>query len=156
MRVIRSLIPLCLLAMSGVPAVAQDRAVPYWASIRSDEINMRVGPSETYPIEWVYHRPGLPLKVIRIKEGWRLVEDPDGASGWMVARFLSPDRTAMVRGKEVADLRDGPDEAANLLWRVQPGVVGKLVSCADGWCRLDIGGRLGWIRQARLWGAGDP
>jgi SH3-like domain-containing protein len=156
MRLIRFILPLCLLTMLGVPASAQDREVPYWASIRADEINMRVGPSETYPIAWVYHRPGLPLKVLRIKEGWRLVEDPDGASGWMVARFLSPDRTAIVVGSGVADMRDEPGDGAKLLWRVEPGVVGKLSSCNDGWCRFDAAGRVGWIRQARLWGAGEP
>lgn len=156
MRAILSILPLYVLALMGAPAAAQDREVPYWASIRAAEVNMRVGPSETYPIEWVYHRPGLPLKVLRIKEGWRLVEDPDGASGWMVARFLSPERTAMVIGKETAEMRDGPEDGAKLLWRVEPGVVGKLISCDESWCRFDTSGHAGWIRQARLWGAGEP
>src|SRR3569623_1682469 len=79
---------LSLLIALSVPAGAQDRETPYWASLRSDEVNMRVGPSEDYQISWVYRRAGLPVKVVRIKEGWRLVRDSEGAEGWVVGRLL--------------------------------------------------------------------
>jgi SH3-like domain-containing protein len=92
------------LASIGAPAMAADD-VPYWASIRASEVNMRVGPGEDYRIKWTYRRQSLPMKVVRIKEGWRLVEDPDGAQGWMLARFLSRERAAYVRGKGLADMR---------------------------------------------------
>ena len=84
------------LAFCAVPAVADDAKTPYWASVRAGEVNMRVGPGEDYRILWVYHRPHLPFKVLRIKEGWRFVEDPDGAKGWVLARFLTRERTAFV------------------------------------------------------------
>ena len=45
-------------------AGAADRAVPYWAALRVDEVNMRVGPGEDYRISWVYRRMQLPLRVI--------------------------------------------------------------------------------------------
>ena len=137
-------------------ASAEDRAVPYWASLRSDEVNMRVGPSENYPIDWVYHRVGLPVKVVRLYQGWRRVRDQDGAEGWVVARLLNPQRTAVVVGKGLAPMRAGANSAATLRWRVEPGVVGTLGECTDGWCELNIGGRAGWVEQQRLWGAGDP
>jgi len=144
------------LAILPVPASAQDRETPYWASLRSKEVNMRVGPSEDYQISWVYRRQQLPVKVIRVKEGWRLVRDPDGAEGWVVARLLSPARTALVIGHGLASIRNGPEDGATLLWNAEPGVVGNLGDCDDGWCKFDTGGRKGYIRQDRLWGAGDP
>jgi SH3-like domain-containing protein len=49
---------------------------------------MRVGPGEDYGVRFVYHRRHLPVRVLRIKENWRLVEDPDGVRGWMVINFL--------------------------------------------------------------------
>lgn len=145
-----------ILASFAVPAVAQDREVPYWASMRSEEVNMRVGPSEEYRIEWVYRRVHLPVKVMRVKEGWRLIRDPDGAQGWVVARLLSPERTALVVGKGLAPMRGGPSESDALLWNLEPGVVGKLDDCDSGWCEFEVGGRKGWVRQQRLWGAGEP
>ena len=137
-------------------ASAADRDVPYWASLRVDEVNMRAGPGEDYRISWVYHRKHLPLKVLRLKEGWRLVQDPDGATGWVLAQFLSRDRGAIVAGTGTADMRDNPQASARLMWRLEPGVTGKLGTCSGGWCQLDLGGRGGFVEQDRLWGAGEP
>ncbi len=130
--------------------------MPYWASINSEKVNMRVGPSQTYRIDWVYQRPDLPLKVLRIKDGWRLVEDPDGAQGWMVARLLRRARTAIVTGDDLAEIRAEPSARAILRWKAEPGVIGKLGRCENAWCHLDIAGREGWIRKQRIWGAGAP
>lgn len=141
---------------SAAPAAGQEREVPYWATIDTTELNMRVGPSVNYKIEWVYRREGLPVKVIRVIDGWRLIRDPDGDQGWVVARLLSADRGAIVVGKGVAALRAAPAENARLKWNAEPGVVGRLGECEAGWCNFDVDGRAGWIRADRLWGAGDP
>jgi SH3-like domain-containing protein len=139
-----------------VPASAQEREVPYWASLRSDEVNMRVGPSENYPIDWVYKRRNLPVKVVRLMQGWRLVRDPDGTQGWVVARLLSPERSAIVVGEGLAGMHAEPSASSDLRWKVEPGVVGMLGECEEGWCLLDVEGRKGWVEQDRLWGAGEP
>lgn len=154
MRLIIALVSLCLAIPTA--ANAQEREVPYWATLRAEEVNMRVGPSPNYPVEWVYRRSGLPMKVIRLHEGWRLVQDPEGSQGWIVARLLNPERGAIVTGEGLAEIRDEPDGSSSLLWRAEPGVVGKLGDCREGWCRIDIGGRRGWVRENRLWGAGEP
>lgn len=139
------------------PLNAQDAETPYWASIRKDEpINMRVGPGEDYKIVWVYKRQHLPMKVLRLKEGWRLVEDPSGARGWVLARFLTRDRGAIIKGKDAAPMREAGDANAKLLWRLSPGVIGLLGDCKAGWCELTVGPRKGFVEQARLWGAGEP
>ena len=151
----RGLVLLALLLCS-TSAAAQDREVPYWAALRAGEVNMRVGPSEDFPIEWVYRRQGLPVKVLRVMQGWRLVEDPDGARGWIIARLLTPDRGALVVGKGLAVLRETADSGARVLWRAEPGVVGALGDCDAGWCELAVGARKGWVRAERLWGDGEP
>lgn len=151
----RLLLFLTLLGIAG-GARAQDREVPYWATIRASELNMRVGPSADYKVAWVYNRPGLPVKVVRVMEGWRLIQDPDGAQGWVVARLLSPDRGVMVVGNGLAELRSDPAVNARLKWRVEPGVIGQLRDCRRGWCEIEVDRRAGWIRQDRLWGAGEP
>lgn len=154
MRVAAFLIPLALVLGPGTHA--QEREVPYWATIRASELNMRVGPSADYKIDWVYHRPGLPVKVIRVMEGWRLIEDPAGDEGWVVARLLSPDRGAIVIGQGLTEMRADSSGTAAVKWRVEPGVVGALGECDDGWCEFSVGKRKGWVAQSRLWGAGQP
>ncbi|PKP95631.1 MAG: hypothetical protein CVT75_00950 [Alphaproteobacteria bacterium HGW-Alphaproteobacteria-14] len=143
------------LTVCAAPLRAQDRALPYWASLRYDEVRMRVGPSEEYPIEWVYKRKGLPVKVVRVREGWRLVEDPDGARGWIARSQLDPARGVMVVGAGLADVRTEPSATSALNWRAQPGVVAGLLRCRESWCEVDIAGRKGWALRERLWGAED-
>jgi SH3-like domain-containing protein len=143
------------LALS-TPAYAEEVEVPYWASIRVSVVNMRVGPGEDYRINWVYRRPQLPVKVLRTMEGWRLVQDPDGAKGWMLGRFLSRDRGGYIRGEGLAEMRQAGSGSARVLWRLEPGVVGKLGDCAEGWCRFEVEGHAGFVRQERIWGVGEP
>ena len=140
----------------STPASAQDREVPYWASIRAKELNMRVGPSEDYKIDWVYRRKGLPVKVIRVMEGWRLIEDPDGTQGWVVARLLTDDRGAIVVGEGESAIYAKPDRSSTVKWRIEPGVVGTLGDCDDNWCEFAVDNRRGYVPEQRLWGAGEP
>lgn len=140
----------------ATPATAQDAELPYWASIDAEEAYMRVGAGQQFPILWVYEREGLPVKVIRRMQGWRYVEEPDGTTGWMSDSLLSRRRTALVIGDDVAVLREAPDPSAALRWNVEPGVIGHLGDCTDGWCELDIDGHIGWVEATRLWGAGEP
>lgn len=151
-----SLVAALVLSMLVTPLRAQNREVPYWASIRAEKVNMRVGPSADYRVDWVYKRKGLPVKVVRVMEGWRLIQDPDGTQGWVVARLLSPERGAIVIGEGPAAMRDGPNASAKIKWKASPGVVGGLGKCQQGWCEFNAGGREGWIEMARLWGSGQP
>ena len=144
------------LALAATPAAAQDREVPYWATIRYDKANMRVGPSQEYKIDWVYRRKGLPVKVVRVLEGWRLIQDSDGAQGWVAQRQLNPERGAIVIGDGETGLRAEPSSKSTIKWRLEPGVVGALGDCDGNWCEFSVGNRRGYVLRSRLWGAGEP
>jgi SH3-like domain-containing protein len=149
-----------LIAMIAVAAVLQvvpanaspTKAVPYWASISEPEARMRVGPNLDYPSNWIYRRRDLPVKVVQVLGNWRKIEDSAGAQGWMHVRLLSDTPTAIVTGG-VTEMRGKPSDDAKLLYRVEPGVVGRISDCGSGWCALDVGGRKGFIRASSLWGA---
>ena len=165
MRVKRSIMcsimaALPIMAVAGLPhadsALAQDEMAPYWVSLRFDEVRMRVGPGLEYPIEWLYRRQGLPVKVLRVREGWSFVEDPDGAQGWITSSQLSGTRTVIVIGEELASLREEPSITSALRWRAEPGVVGELLRCRETWCEISVTGRIGWVEAGLLWGDEDP
>jgi SH3-like domain-containing protein len=86
----------------AVPAFAEkdSKAPPFWGSLKAKEVNMRSGPGEDYHITHVYRREGLPIKVLREMEIWRLVEDPGGTRGWMMVRFITRSRSAIINGKD--------------------------------------------------------
>ncbi|WP_370177455.1 SH3 domain-containing protein [Alteriqipengyuania sp.] len=154
---LRRAIPLAmgLALITATPAGGQNVETPYWATIDVTEANMRVGPSAEYRIEWVYKRKGLPVKVLRVREGWRLVQDPDGDKGWIAARLLSRDRGAIVTGTDLAAMRESDGAGSPVKWKLEPGVVGKLGDCADSWCEFSVGKRSGFVEASRLWGAGE-
>lgn len=136
----------------SVEAQTGGKRPPYWASLSATEARMRVGPSLDYPSSWIYRRRDLPVKVVQIHGLWRKVEDSTGTQGWMHVRLLSDTATAIITG-EMAELRAAPEAGAKLLYRAEPGVVGRVSECAKGWCALDVLGQRGYVRSASLWGA---
>lgn len=142
-----------LLTLSGSVALAQEtRKTPYWASISAGEALMRTGPGRNYPATWLYKRPDLPIKVIETYPSWRKVQDPDGATGWMLVNLLSDTRTAIVTGGEPRPLRKAASPDADPVYVVEPGVVGRISKCDADWCRFAVGGRIGFIDTAHIWG----
>lgn len=139
-----------IMASAVAPAHAEKKP-PYWASISAGEARMRTGPGRQFPASWLYQRANLPVKVIALYPNWRKVEDPDGTQGWIQANLLSSDRTGLVVG-EVRPLRDKPNGSGNIIFRAEPGVVGKLSECKRGWCKLDVRGRMGYIEAGHIWG----
>ncbi|WP_447753521.1 SH3 domain-containing protein [Sphingopyxis fribergensis] len=141
-----------LMAVVG-PAAAQSDPVelPYWASISVDEARMRKGPSPDVPVIWEYRRKDLPVRVVARFETWRKIEDPDGTQGWMAARLLSRTRTAIVTG-EIRPMREEASVSAAVAYRAEPGVVGRITDCKNGWCLFDVKGRKGWIQTDHIWG----
>lgn len=140
----------------AAPVGAEAPQFPAWRSLRDPVVNMRTGPGEDYAIRFVYHRQFLPIKVLRVFQGWYLVEDPDGSRGWMMMRFLNKTPTALIRGKGPVEMHAGPSEGSPLLWKLAPGLVGRLGPCKDGWCQMDIDRHVGFVPEGRLWGVGKP
>jgi SH3-like domain-containing protein len=63
---------IALAAIALVPAwAAENRPVPYWASISAGDALMRSGPGRNFPATWRYRRADLPVKVVQIHESWR-------------------------------------------------------------------------------------
>jgi SH3-like domain-containing protein len=134
-------------------------ALPRFAALRSDEVNMRVGPNTTFPIEWTFQRRDLPVQIIGEFQLWRRIRDADGAEGWVHSSTLAGRRTVLVRpasGTPEATLRRRPEEAGVAVARLRPGVIARIRECeaANPWCEVQVAGHRGFIRRAELWGIG--
>jgi SH3-like domain-containing protein len=127
--------------------------LPRFASLRSDEVNLRSGPGFRYPIEWVYRRRDLPVEILREYDEWRLVSDPDGVKGWVHAATLTGRRGFVVKSREEV-LRREPAETAGAVALLKPGVIGRLRACKAGseWCQVQVADYRGWVRRADIWG----
>lgn len=131
---------------SGLP-------LPRFVSLRSDEVNLRTGPGQRYPIDWIYSRKDLPVEVIAEFEAWRKIRDWQGTEGWVHQTMLQSRRMMVVLGQPRL-LRAGDSDGANVVAQVEPGVLGRLLQCPRNrdYCRVEIQHTQGWLRRDEFWG----
>lgn len=140
-------------------AMAQQRRgqMPRFASLKSDEVRFRRGPSVNAPIDWVYRRRHLPVEIFEESRDWRHVRDASGTEGWVHQSLLSRRRRAMVVGDRPQNLHADSEAGSRIRARLRPGVIGDVTRCNDAFCRLrvedaDGGGYVGWVPRPALWG----
>ena len=140
-------------SLTFAAALAGERPLPRFVSLRADEVKMRTGPGVQYPVEWVFHRQRLPVEIIAEYQNWRKVRDWQGTQGWMHQSLLSAKRTFIVTGA-VRAIREAPAPDSKPVARAEAGVVGRLVECPEdgNWCRVAVEGHEGWLRRVDFWG----
>lgn len=129
---------------SGLP-------IPRFASLRSDEVNVRTGPGTRYPVDWVFKRKSMPVEIVAEYENWRKIRDWQGASGWVHQSLLTGKRSFIIASK-VASLYKTPASSADVVAKLEPEVMGEIRSCAGDWCRVKVSGASGWIARTAMWG----
>ena len=129
--------------------------VPRYASLKSDRVNLREGPSKDHRTAWVFQRAGLPIEITAESDIWRRIRDSEGSEGWVLQSLLSGRRTTLIapwKKTEVQMLYAKPDATSNLVAKIQSGVIGHVKSCDGAWCRIFGEGFDGYIQQTNLWG----
>jgi SH3-like domain-containing protein len=125
--------------------------LPRFVSLRSDQVNLRVGPGENYPIQWVLTRKEMPVEIIREFEHWRMIRDWQGTEGWVHERMVTGKRAVVVKGG-VRALHRLPDPASQVVARAEPGVFARLIECRGVWCRIEAADIAGWVQRIEVWG----
>ena len=125
--------------------------LPRFASLRAAKVNLRAGPGVRYPVEWVYQRRGLPVKITAEFDAWRKVRDWRGTVGWIHRAMLTGKRTVITTAREVV-LRRKPSRDSPAVARAEAGVIARVLVCRAHWCRVEAGGISGWGRREALWG----
>jgi SH3-like domain-containing protein len=136
--------------------------VPRYVSLKTDRVNLREGPSKDHRTLWVFQRAGLPVEITAEFETWRRIRDAEGTEGWVLHSLLSGRRTALVTsptkgGGQPLPLYERADERAEVVARLQPGVIANVRQCTGAWCRIIVVNPkerdfTGFVRQDRLWG----
>ena len=140
-----------ILLAPGPAQAATGLAVPRFAALRAQEVNMRAGPGVRYPVEWVFTRRNLPVEITAEFELWRKIRDWQGTEGWVHASMLTGKRSVIITGR-TRMLRRSDSTSAPVIAKVEKTVVGRLLNCRGAWCRLDIAGLRGWMQRPQFWG----
>jgi len=157
----RAALGLALALALAAPALADPTGtitglpLPRYASLKTDRVNLREGPSKEHATKWVFQRAGLPVEITAEFEIWRKVRDSEGAEGWVLHSLLSGRRTALVgpgkKGKTY-NVYARPAANADLAATLQAGVIANVKSCDGSWCLIYGDGFKGYIEQVALWG----
>jgi SH3-like domain-containing protein len=151
---LKSLIALGLAAaLSAGTARAAEKsdAPPRFVSLRADVVNLRTGPGDRYPVEWVYHRKGLPVEIVAQHEQWREVRDWQGTTGWVHQRLITAARNVIIEGRQRI-LHAEADAASPAVAKLDAGVIAHLLECRDAWCRIEADKIKGWLNRDEIWG----
>lgn len=122
-----------------------------FVSLRSMEVNMRVGPGTEYPIEWIYVRQNLPVEVIGEFGIWRKIRDMEGTEGWVHQTMASKNRTIAIINED-AVMRRSDSSASKAIALLKVGVIAQLKRCRQNWCQVKVNKMKGWIQAHHVWG----
>ena len=125
--------------------------LPRFVSLKTDEGNVRRGPSLSHRIDWVYLRRGMPLQVTAEYGHWRRVSDREGLGGWVHYALLSGTRTVLIE-EDMLPIYARPDLASQQEAIFEAGVIARLGQCSVDWCEITSGGYTGWAEKGALWG----
>lgn len=130
---------------SGLP-------LPRFASLRSNEVNLRTGPGLRYPIEWVFVKEDLPVEITAEFDVWRRIRDSNDAKGWIHKSTLSGHRSLIVT-EQTGNIYKDSNIGSSLLAHVQAGAIGDLLACDLVWCEVSFGDIKGYMKKEDFWGA---
>ncbi len=146
-----------LVATALAASSADAAASSHYASLRSDKVFLREGPTYQHRILWIYRRKGYPVEIVASYEGWRRVRDSEGTTGWINQALLSDERTVLITGTKRVPIKAGIGSSAKVVALADPGVVARLKACKPSACEVASGDIDGWIDKDNIWGvdAGD-
>lgn len=163
MKFLRILMCSCAVLMSALPlcgmtsAVAADLGpvtgmpMPRFAVLTRNEVNVRTGPGERYPIDWVFTRKHMPVQIVGEYEHWRKIRDFEGTEGWVHKAMLSGQKSVMFIKGGFMLRREASYNSAPVV-KVEQTVTADVSECVDGWCLVEVGGFKGWAQHDYLWG----
>jgi len=126
--------------------------IPRYVSLKSNDANIRVGPSKNYPIEIKYIKKNYPLKVLEEYEEWRKVEDFKKNIGWIHKSLISGTRTGIVLSNDDKTIKLLNTLDGDIIGEIGKGNIVFLEKCKTDWCLISSGNYKGWIDKKYIWG----
>ena len=126
--------------------------IPRYVSLKSNDANIRVGPSLNYPIEIKYIVKNYPLKILEEYEEWRKVEDYQKNIGWIHKSLISGNRTGIILSKDDENKKLFNTLDGNAVGEIGKGNIIYLEKCKIDWCLISRGNYRGWIDKKNIWG----
>ena len=129
--------------------------LPRYVSIKSNDVNLRVGPSINYPIIIKYIKQNYPIKIIEEYKDWRQIIDINNNNGWIHKSLIKGERNGIIVSKKKSNLKIYNTQDGKIIGEITSGSLISLNKCKIDWCLIsDINNQhqKGWIEKENIWG----
>tara|TARA_B100001057_G_C22686297_1_gene885851 strand:- start:490 stop:1074 length:585 start_codon:yes stop_codon:yes gene_type:complete len=126
--------------------------IPRYVSLKSNDANIRVGPSKNYPIEIKYIKENYPLKILEEYKEWRKVEDVKRNIGWIHQSLITGTRTGIIKSKYNKNIKLFNTLNGDVIGEIGKGNIVYIKKCKIDWCLVAIENYSGWIDKKYIWG----
>ena len=136
-----------LLSNGYVLSVEKD----YFLTLRYNKVNVRSGPSENYPIKFIYKKKYFPIKVIDSHYNYRKIIDVYNNSGWIHVSQLTRKKSA-INISDLSIIFKKPSIYSKPIAKLESGKMIIIKKCKKDWCKTSVENHKGWIQKDLLWG----
>jgi SH3-like domain-containing protein len=154
MQIVIAFISIIIFSQASNAGIGQETGleIPRYVSLKSNDANIRVGPSKNYPIEIKYIKNNYPLKVLEEYEDWRKVEDFQKNYGWIHKSLISGTRTGIVLSNDNRTIKLLNTLDGNVIGEIGKGNIVFLEKCKIDWCLVSLENYKGWVDKIYIWG----
>ena len=126
--------------------------IPRFVSLKSDNSNLRIGPSENYPVKLRYIVANTPVEIIDEYKNWRKIKDYEENEGWLHKSLIKGKRFAIVNTFYQEGLQVYNKPRGKNIGKIGKKNVLEVKTCLMNWCRIKYGKNTGWVNKLNLWG----
>ena len=126
--------------------------IPRFISLKSNEVNLRIGSSLNYPIILQYTKKNLPLEIIEEYGVWRKIKDIKNNQGWIHKNLIKGDRFAIINQPYKKNVKIFSKPRGKIIGEIGKFNVIEIKTCLILWCKITIDNKIGWINKHNLWG----
>ena len=126
--------------------------IPRFVSLKSNDVNLRVGPSINYPIKLKYIQENLPIQVIDEFDVWRKVQDHENNIGWIHKSLIKGERFILTFDKNKKEKKIYNRPNGKLVGIIKSNNIINLENCLIDWCYISHNYISGWISKDFIWG----
>ena len=126
--------------------------IPRFVSLKSNDVNLRIGSSTNYPIVLKYIIKNLPVEIIDEYDQWRKIIDIEGNYGWVHKNLIQGERFAIIKQSynEALQIKNKPQ--GKVIGTIGKNNIVKINKCFLDWCSISYEDKKGWVKKNNLWG----
>ena len=129
--------------------------IPRFVSLKSNDVNLRVGPSTNYPIRLKYITQNLPVEIIDEFDVWRQARDHNGTIGWLHKSLIKGERYILTGYKNEKEINLYNRPNGKIIGVIKKNNILDLKMCIINWCKVSQNKIKGWLLKKNIWGVHD-